>query len=917
MKILYYFIIFLFLISTCAAFGQSGEVIVTGKVTDDAGKPIEFANISCADLNISTSSNAGGNFSLSLRTTRADSTTLSITFVGKRAVSIPVSMHVSTSNLVIKLQALSLTLNEVQINSQRKRSNISNSSIIFDREAIEQVQAYSLADVLNNLPGKRMSAPDLQYNQQATLRSASTTGDPVQQANNARGVAIYVDDIRQSNDANMQTRGVGAWGITGGAIGNIKDPLTGSPQYDTPFGGLDIRNIPADNIESIEVVSGVASAKYGELTDGAIIIKRMAGKTDYRVNLRLNGASTNASVSKGFNLGKRLGAINVNFNYLNSIQTPTDNLKNYGRVSGGLMWTTKPFRNLRNTFSADYSHKIDNRKIDPDDSESQMMYSKEQRLSLSNRMSLEVNNSAWLERASFSVSYDEGYQESYRQRTVNSAVVGVADKDTTGIYEGYFRPGNYLSVDHIKGRPYNGSASLDLVNTVNWGSFTHNISLGGTFSFSGNKGEGVLSDPDHPFFNINAGGNRGQRPYPFDLLRNIYNGGVYLEDKATTSMLGKPLTLSAGVRYDVQNGFPSWQPRINASYNLSTKWSVNAAFGIASKAPSMSFRYPAPSYFDIPLLNIYNGKVNESVFLAYTQKIIKDNSNLKPSKSNQVEVGLRYDGGWLSSSLSGYIKRNRDGLNSVSSYLAIYLPTYDTVITPGQKPVYTPTGNLKLYGSEQDRSITNSVKSDNYGLEWFVSTKKVRSIQTSFNLNTSFSYSKYENVGAVRTEKVDDNFIIAGRKAWYGIYPAEQSQNWAVMSKLTTNTHIPKLGFIVSIMADIYWSTITYSPGKNAYPIAYIDKDGIVNPIPVFDPTNTDYNYLVRSPEDARRLKRPAFVYSNLSARLSKEIKKKVNISIYAYNFLNLLIRDYDRLLDTVNTYNNPVNVGAEISFKL
>ncbi|MBE9585040.1 TonB-dependent receptor [Mucilaginibacter sp. JRF] len=911
MKIIYLIIAAVF-IPCCVAHAQSNVISVYGKVVDENNNPIEFSTIGSADANASAFSNADGEFTLRLKNTGTDSIKLSISFVGMRTVNMRVSGKASTQNLLIRLQALSLTLNEVQISSQRKKSDISNSAIVFDREAIEQVQAYSLADIMNNLPGKRMSAPDLQYNQQLTLRSAST-GDATQQNNNARGVAIFVDGIRQSNDANMQTRSVGVRGVNGGAIGNVRDIQTGSPQYDSPFGGIDIRNIPADNIESIEVVSGVASAKYGELTDGAVIINRMAGKTDYRVNLRLNGASTNASISKGVLLGKRAGAMNVNFNYLNSIQDPRDNMKIYSRISGGAMWTVNLTDDIKNTFSVDYSQKMDDAKLDPDDDNQQIMYSKDQRISLSNRLSVALTNSSWLRRIGFSASYDEGYQESYRQRQNNGAPVGIADKDTTGIYEGYFIPGNFTSVDHIKGKPYNGSASLDLSNTLRSGKITHNLSLGSNFSFSGNKGEGVIADPTKPY--INTPGNKSERPYDFDLLRDIYSLGFYLEDKASTSIFNRPLSVSAGLRYDIQNGYGSWQPRVNASYDLSKKWAVNAAFGMASKAPSMSFRYPAPTYFDIPLLNLYNGYVNESVFLVYTEKIIKDNSNIKPSRSNQMELGVSYDGGWFNSSLFGYIKRNRDGLTSAMNYVLRYLPTYDTVITPGQKPVYTPTGNLRAYPGLQDNSITNSVRSDNYGIEWFISTRKVRAIQTSFDLNTSYSYSRYNNLGtSIRI--AGESYLNNNFKAWYGIYPATNTKNRTITSKLTTNTHIPKLGFVVSLMADVYWQNITETLGNSNLPVAYIDRDGNLVPIEVYDANNTDYNYLALTPTAANKLSQPPFVYTNMSLRVSKEIRKKICISVYAYNFLNIIVRDYNEILRNLTTYNNPVNVGAELSFK-
>lgn len=84
----------------------------------------------------------------------------------------------------------------------------------------------------------------------------------------------------------------------------------------------------------------MASTQYGELTSGAVIINRQAGKTKYQLNTRINGGSTELSLSKGMSLGEKWGALNTSFSYLNSNKDPRDKVKSYNRVTGGLMWTT-------------------------------------------------------------------------------------------------------------------------------------------------------------------------------------------------------------------------------------------------------------------------------------------------------------------------------------------------------------------------------------------------------------------------------------------------------------------------------------------------------------------------------------------------------------------------------------------------
>lgn len=907
MKILLLFVALLY----TSAFAQKKQLFVQGKVMDSKNRPIEFATIQVSNGNFSTYSDASGLFTIPEKLFTAPYINISISFTGKQSLIQLVKKEDFPRNFVLLDQ--SLTLEEVNVSARRTNNNISNSAIVFDRQAIEQVQAYSLADIMNNLPGKRMSAPDLQYLQNITLRSAATAKDPVQAANNALGVAIYVDGFRQANDANMQTRNLGLRGMNEGAIGNRKDPNIGSPSYDSPFGGLDIRNIPADNIESIEVISGVASAKYGEITDGAIIINRKAGRTPYEFSMRLNGNSTNYSLSKGLYLGEKSGALNFSFNYLNSIQNPTDNLKNYKRYSNGLMWSTYLIPGLKNTLSVDYSYKIDNAKIDPDDDRQQQTYAIDRKFSFSNRSVWQINKS-YLQNISFGTSYDVGYSNSYNQYYINGAIKPIADKDTTGIYEGYYGPGNYFAIDHIIGKPYNFNVSIDFNNEFNIGKVNHSLSAGFSYYTSGNNGQGVIADPNFPPTGIGSS-LKSERPYRFDLQGILNNFGSYLQDQVRYKIFNRILTANIGMRYDLQNGFASIQPRINTSYQLSDKWAIRAAYGISTKAPGMSQRYPAPTYFDIPLINAYNTGVNESLYLVYTQRIQHDNSYLKASRSTQFELGTTASYGFINTSLYGYIKKNRDGFNTSVNFIQLQLPEYSFTKPDGGKPIYQQTGKLKMYSGLKDNVINNSAQSDNYGIEWFLSTKKIAAIQTSINMNTSFSYSRYNNLGYTITE-VDQSFKEMGKLAWYGIYQATKSSNLDITTKINTDTHIPQLGFVVSLSADIYWKNQSKTLHKSEEPIGYLDKYQNYYPITHFDPNNEDYGFLATTPSKATNISNPPFVYTNLSLRIAKEMKKKIRIAVYAYNFLNIIPQYYNNVTNSFYTYNNPVNVGGEISFK-
>ncbi|MDR6781793.1 ferric enterobactin receptor [Pedobacter africanus] len=886
---------------TSNAYAQK-KVLVTGRVVDVKQKAIPFATVQSEVLAISTYTTSDGYFEFGVDTVRFRNFDVTIKMVGKKNIETFFNTTSNLKNLKFILLDLNLSLNEVEVSEVRKTRS-SNSSILFDRQAVEQVQAFSLTDILNNLPGKTVTPPQLQNPTNITLRSQA---EGLHSMNNALGTAIIMDDIQLSNNANMQNRNVGKFGLAGSAIGSRSNG-----GFDVTFAGLDLREIPADNIESIEVISGVAPAKYGDLTDGAVIINRQAGRTKYQFNSRINANSTNFSLSKGYVLGKKTGAINFSANYLFSEEDPSDPIKSYKRVSTGLIWTSYLFKGFKNTISLDYNTRLDDVKLDPDVGEDYMTFAKSRNFSISNRSSVNVNHTV-LKSVSMSIGYSKGYQETYNQRRFNNAPKAMADKDTTGLYVGYYTPGTFLAVEHLLGRPGNLNGNLSINNEFYTGELVHHLSIGTNIYFSDNKGEGIVIDPDAPrWANV---GFQNERPYSYELLPAIFNYGIYIQDDFGFNLFSMPLKINAGLRYDNQNGSVNLQPRINTTYGLSSKMKFSLAFGMASKAPTLSHRYPGPIYFDLPLLNVFNSNdVSKSLFLVYTDKITPDNSAMVASKSSQVEIGLSYKDKFFDSSIFGYYKTSRDGFSNETVYKGYTLPEYSYILDAEGKPGYVASGGTRKWITSYN-STGNRLSSNNAGLEWFIATKKVKVIETSFNLNTSFSYSTFKRDG-FSTQKADDKFITDSYKAWFGVYGPSTTESYQVMSKLTTSTHIPKLGFVVSILTDFFWLKQSKILDKAYLPVAYLDKDFQRYEIPVFDPDDATYNYLALNSAAANITKQP-LVYANLSLRVAKDIGKAMRMSVNAYNVFNIRNSSYNWITDKVTTYTFPVSVSADLSIK-
>ena len=121
--------------------------------------------------------------------------------------------------------------------AKQNASGASTSSII-GRQAIDHLQASSLADIMQLIPGKEMGNVDMTQKsnlQLRTLRNNNTS---------AFGSSIVVDGVPISNN-----------GL-----------LTQGQFSSTAFTGTDLRQIAADNIDNVEVIRGIPSAEYGDLT---------------------------------------------------------------------------------------------------------------------------------------------------------------------------------------------------------------------------------------------------------------------------------------------------------------------------------------------------------------------------------------------------------------------------------------------------------------------------------------------------------------------------------------------------------------------------------------------------------------------------------------------------------------------------
>ena len=225
---------------------QSQNAIITGKVTSEAGQPVEAANLYITDLSVSVGTNAAGNYTITVPAARVNGAkfNLRIRAIGHQSQVRSITLVPGTQTQNFTMQQDVNRLSEVVVTGVVEGTERSKVPFAVGRITAEDLPVPAL-DPIKALAGKV-----------AGLRIAQTNGQP--------GSSPEIQ-LRGPTSINANGRGQGPLIIVDGAILNV-----GSPEE---LGGLDI--------ESVEVVKGAAGASlYGaRAANGVITIRTKRGSS--------------------------------------------------------------------------------------------------------------------------------------------------------------------------------------------------------------------------------------------------------------------------------------------------------------------------------------------------------------------------------------------------------------------------------------------------------------------------------------------------------------------------------------------------------------------------------------------------------------------------------------------------------------
>jgi outer membrane receptor for ferrienterochelin and colicin len=876
------------------------------KLTDESGtEPLAMATCAVKSLGLfSVTDRDGLSF---LRGLPPGTWTLEISYLGFE--SYIQTLTVSKNLLLqIKMRQTSLKLKDLSVVAAGSSAGVSSSSSI-GRQAIDHLQATSLSDVMQLLPGSLMTNTDLTSKSNLQIRTL------VNNSTNAFGASVIVDGVPISSNADL------------GIKGSFSE---------TSFSGVDLRQVSADNIESVEVIRGIPSAEYGDLTSGAVIVNTKSGYTPWRARIKVNPSTRNYSLEKGFKLSKNKGVLNTNFDYVQAWGDPRKKTESFDRYTAAVAYTKDFYKIWRTTTKVSYSGLIDWSGNDPDQvSDGTSISEKNATITFNHNGKLSLNKPySRVIKYAVGLSYS---QYDYRVTKIVSNSTGflpILTANETGYYEVPFEQASYKASGGSKSNPQNFYFKLSNSFYIRSEKSFQQFNTGVEFKNESNSGIGYYNDDDRYPLQPNNNG----RPRAYSDIPALNQASVYFEDNLRFKIDDKPFKLQMGLRYTLlqpgkEEQTQSLSPRLNSSYSLFKWLDIRAGFGISSKTPGLIHLYPDKKYTDRIAANyIPTGDAVGQMVLYHTQVYdTQRTKGLKNASSYKYELGFDIKlPDQRKMSVIGYIDQTKNGFGSQTEYYTYTSNYYEKdnglIVSSGNPTTVDwnhPARTDTVFASTG--KIGNTNVSINKGVEIDMELGRIPAVQSSFYLTGAFMQTETYStaLNASDPSGLPTAYSVANTTPFKIVYPSGIQKT--IYKQASTNlrmvSHVPSLRMIASLSTQVIWYAASYTTNQKVDPIGWIDTDLSYHEITtemLDDPDYTIKGVLLskqrRNPTDNPTTVNP--VISLISARLTKELGSNSTFSFYANNFLYYEPFQHNNVTTTLTQKNEGLFAfGAELTF--
>ena len=876
---------------------------VVGQVIDSkTQETIIGATISVVDdKNVSAVTDVNGRFSLPAR---YQGKQVKISYIGYKPLAIALAAHAT-----YRLHQDVASLGEVVVTARASEGPVSSS--IIGRDAMTHLQPNSIADLMELLPGGYAKDPNMGEANTITLRETGTMGAYGSSTKNnnysisSLGTQFMVDGVPISTDANMQ------YSPLSDTQSTVSSSSTENNRNITNR-GVDMRSISTDDIESVEVVRGIPSVEYGNLTSGLVNIKKIRRAIPLTVRFKADGYSKLFSLGKGVALNANGNSIlNVDLGYMDSKIDPTDNFESYKRVTASLRYTLrgeKAKKHLWQYSSAfDYSGSFDNSKSDPDINYGNVEVYKSfySRLALTNSFNFKQPKS-WLREVEMNTSLNlqlDRLREIHLVSPQRYGIVPLSWSDGENVAQAVFS--EYEASYLCDGKPFTAYVKAKAIMGFDVMNIHSDVKVGVNWDIAKNFGRGQVYDMSRP---LSLSG-WSSRPRKYADIPSLQNFSLFGEELLKWGWGKSQLELMAGVRlnsllglsgkFDMSGKFYA-DPRANLAWHFPKfdiggkpmSISLNVGYGITTKMPTLNYLYPDKYYSNFVCMSYYDTQnpVENSKFVVHTFVQDPTNYHIRPARNNKWEV--RFDMDWSDNRLS--VDYFREKMTSGFRYSNIYdvytYRRYD-VSQMGAGVDYTTLPYETRQVLDGYQQVSNGSELTKQGIELSFTSQRIKCLRTRVNVTGAWFRTLYQNSQPMyeSVSTVVDNQPV--REKYVGLYDWNDGrQNDRLNTNVTFDTQIPEWKLIFTTSVQCMWLVRTRLMWKDGTPKAYLSAaDGELHDYTAASAGDSYLMQLIKAynQDSFKPFTVPISMIVNL--KVTKEIGKYMRLSFFANKILDYL----------------------------
>jgi hypothetical protein len=872
-------------------------VRVRGKVTDGDGEPVVGAVVRLDENYLWAVTDVKGGFVL--ESVEPGTYRLETECLGYATDVRELRVSKAIDNLVIVLLEQTLALHEVVVTAEQSKENL-NTTHKIERTALEHLQVSGLSNIAALMPGGKTANPDLTSAAELTVRGGGSSA-----GNAAFGTAVEVNGVRMGDNA---------------AFGGLA--------------GVDTRSLQVENIESVEVISGVPSAEYGDLGSGMVRVTTRKGRTPVQATFAINPRTYDVSVSKGVAVGE--GVLNVSGQWTRATQKLTSPYTSYTRRGFTAEYSRTFARALR--LEAGITGNIGgmDSKDDPDAFSEEYARARDNLLTPHLKLVWMLNRS-WVTNLTLegSVYYHDNLTHEHLYNSYGSSQPAVHAEE-----QGYFiataLPTTFYADRITDSQELDYAASLKYDWLHHFGAVKSVLKAGVQWKADGNVGAGEYYE--NPALAAN-----GYRPRPYTDYPYMHNLAMYVEEKlswkgleASFGLRGER-TFISGTQY---KNLQTLSPRVNLRWNVTDFLSFRGGWGVTRKLPGFYILFPRQEYRDIQTFGFSHG--DAATYLYYTiPYTMTYNPDLRWQSNRNAEVGVDLDFRGWKVGLAAFRNVTKDPYELANqytpfSYTALQVPAGFTMPSSPEMVVDHQNGYVYLRNSVDDYFTPMAIRVEDRtfagnrmqrggadivrtGLELTADFPEIPVVRTRLRLDAAYTHTKtlseqpyaYYQAGWSHSSLPGRSYEYAGIYAG-GASVSNGRRTDNLDANLTAITHIPEVRLIVTCRVEatllrssqnlsthaftVSGSSLTPT-GGNIYdgdsytavcPVAYIDLNGVEHPWTAESAADPALQRLILRSGNIYTFARDGYnPYLSANLSLTKEIGDHVSLSFFANNFTN------------------------------